>query len=160
MIYRRAEQPDILTLIRMRLSFLAELHGPLTEKEKTEYTDAMDSYFRRCLGESSLCYLAEAGGACISTVFLCLYEKPASASAPSGKFGTIFNVYTCPEYRRQGHSTTLIRMAIEDGQARGLSNIDLMATPMGESVYRRLGFSDQQQHNKPMILKLRMEENG
>ncbi|MEA5040762.1 MAG: GNAT family N-acetyltransferase [Clostridiaceae bacterium] len=153
MIYRPAGCSDIPCLIRLRLAFLAELHGPLTEEQSASFSATLEDYFRRCLGKTLLCYLAEEDGESVSTVFLTISEKPASESTPTGYFGTALNVYTCPEYRRQGHAAALMRMAIEDGHNRNLSYIELMATAMGESVYRALGFSERTQGNKPMIFR-------
>lgn len=154
MQFRRALGSDIPVLIEMRLAFLSEMNGDLSPELRDAYTGLLTDYFERCLGSTVLCYLAEEKDVCVSSAFLTISEKPASNKIPNGLFGTLLNVYTKPEYRRRGLAAELIRMAIEDARAWELSSIELMATPMGERIYRGLGFAEQVSDNVPMVLKL------
>ena len=52
----------------------------------------------------------------------------------------IYAVSTVPSHRRFGIGTKMTRIAVEEAGQRGYSHVTLQATPMGESVYRRLGF--------------------
>ncbi len=51
------------------------------------------------------------------------------------------NVYTAPEYRRQGVAACVVRACIEDARARGAGSLLLESTRMGEPLYRSLGFA-------------------
>ena len=51
------------------------------------------------------------------------------------------NVYTAPEYRRQGVAARVVRACIEDARARGAGSLLLESTQMGEPLYRSLGFA-------------------
>jgi ribosomal protein S18 acetylase RimI-like enzyme len=54
----------------------------------------------------------------------------------------IYGVATIPEERRRGYGASLTLAALEDGRARGYGVGVLIATAMGEPVYRRLGFQE------------------
>jgi len=58
-----------------------------------------------------------------------------------GDFAWISMVLVLPQYRRQGHATRLLRVAIAELQARGLTPV-LDATPAGRAVYVQEGFVD------------------
>ena len=109
MTCRPAGCSDIPGLIRLRLAFLAELHGPLAEEESASFSAVLEDYFRRCLGKTLLCYLAEVDGAAVAAAMLCIAEKPASRNTPTGVFGTVYSVYTQPAFRRRGISAALMR---------------------------------------------------
>jgi len=60
---------------------------------------------------------------------------------PYGRFAWVSMVLVLPEYRRRGHATHLLRVAIEDLRSSKLTPI-LDATPAGREVYRQEGFAD------------------
>ena len=59
---------------------------------------------------------------------------------PSGNKAYIMNMYTRPEYRRQGIARKLLTILINDAKARGVSFITLEATKMGRPLYENAGF--------------------
>lgn len=50
------------------------------------------------------------------------------------------NMYTRPEYRRQGIARRMLDILIKDAKARGVSFITLEATPMSRPLYEKAGF--------------------
>jgi N-acetylglutamate synthase len=52
----------------------------------------------------------------------------------------IFNVATRPEYRRRGYGTAFTARALSDGFKSGATFGWLQSSPLGESLYRRMGF--------------------
>lgn len=53
---------------------------------------------------------------------------------------TVFNVTTVPDDRGKGYGATLSMEAVFDGKERGCDVAFLQSTPMGLSLYQRLGF--------------------
>jgi len=82
------------------------------------------------------------GGKIGSTVFLAISEKPANLSFPTGRTGTILNVLTYPEYRRQGCATLALSRIIDEAKRQNLSYLELSASEMGKPLYARLGFHE------------------
>lgn len=62
-------------------------------------------------------------------------------SNPTGRCAFLMNVYTAPEYWRQGVAARVVRACIEDARARGAGSLLLESTQMGEPLYRSLGFA-------------------
>jgi len=53
-------------------------------------------------------------------------------------------VLTAPEARRRGYARRLMQHCLEELERRGVSCVKLDATDMGRSLYRALGFEDEQ----------------
>jgi GNAT superfamily N-acetyltransferase len=52
------------------------------------------------------------------------------------------NVFTYPDYRKQGIATKLIGKVLEEADKENVSVIDLNATKEGENLYERFGFKE------------------
>ena len=139
---RQATIADRNILIQLRLDFLQAERGQLTDAEETSAREQMAAYFTRHLGTDFVAFLADIDGRAVSTVFLVITERPASPMFATGRIGTLLNVFTYPEYRRQGISTDLLQQAIREARRLGVSSIELSATPDGKPVYEKLGFTE------------------
>lgn len=140
---RLANQQDIHELINMRLLYLNEHFGMLDLEQKSQIEKQLSSYFERCLNNNLLIYIAKEKDYVISTVFLVINEMPANPKFITGKVGTLLNVYTKPEYRKQGIAGQLIQLIIDEARQRNLSYIDLKSTEAGYSLYKKLGFIEE-----------------
>jgi ribosomal protein S18 acetylase RimI-like enzyme len=60
---------------------------------------------------------------------------------PSGRAVRLANVITLPDHRGQGHGTRVAREVIDWARGIGADRVDLSATPSGQRLYRRLGFT-------------------
>lgn len=61
---------------------------------------------------------------------------------PSGLVGHVFGVVTDPGYRRRGLARAVMEDLLAWFDGRGLSRVDLNASPDGQGLYRSLGFAD------------------
>lgn len=138
---RRANEKDIPQLINMRLAYLIEDHGELPEEQNNIINEQLPEYFRKHLNHDLLAYVCEDNETIVSAVFLMITERPANPNFITGLTGTLLNVYTLPQYRRRGIAGELIKMAMQDAKRMNLSYIDLNATQLGYSLYRKLGFA-------------------
>jgi GNAT superfamily N-acetyltransferase len=59
---------------------------------------------------------------------------------PSGKKAYIMNMYTSPDYRRQGIAYKTLDMLVKASKERGINQISLEATEMGRPLYEKYGF--------------------
>lgn len=50
------------------------------------------------------------------------------------------NMYTAPEYRRQGIAFHTLNLLVKDAKERGVSQIALETTDMGRPLYEKYGF--------------------
>ena len=56
---------------------------------------------------------------------------------PSGEKAYIMNMYTSPEYRRQGIAYKTLDLLVQDAKSRGIDAISLEATDMGRPLYEK-----------------------
>ena len=140
MNFRRAVQKDIPQLTAMRLAYLSEDYHGLSKEQTDSIKFQLKDYIHKHLGNDLLVYVCEDDAHIVSTVFMLLIEKPANPSFLTGKTGMILNVYTIPNYRKQGIAGALIKMAVVDAKQSELSFLELKATSDGLSLYTELGF--------------------
>ncbi len=154
MEYRKANKADIAALTGMRMEFLKE-HGKLCGDESETIEKQLPLYFEAHLGRDLIAYIARENGEAAAAVFLLIIEMPANQRVPSGRAGTILNVYTRPAFRRRGAAKEMMRMAVAYARARSLSYIDLKATEQGRALYESFGFVPDESRCVPMSLDLR-----
>jgi ribosomal protein S18 acetylase RimI-like enzyme len=140
MIFRKATAEDIEALIQIRLAYLIEDYGEVTEDQIERLRLQLSCYYADHIGKDFIAYLALDKENIVSSVFLVIIEKPSNPSFISGKVGNILNVYTKPEYRCQGLAGRLLTQAIEEAKQLELSYLELKATKAGYSLYKKLGF--------------------
>ena len=68
------------------------------------------------------------------------YQVMPTYHNPSGKKAYIMNMYTTPEYRRQGIAFHTLDLLVKDAKEQGVSQIALEATDMGRPLYEKYGF--------------------
>lgn len=140
MNYRKASTKDIKELVRIRLEYLKDDYGVLSEKQIKELSCSLPVYYKNHLGKDIIIYVAEDRERIVSSAFLLIVEKPANPSFITGKTGDVLNVYTDPEYRRKGIAGNLIGMLLKDSKEMNLAYVELKATEMGKSLYKKMGF--------------------
>lgn len=69
-----------------------------------------------------------------------------------GRTARLANVITLPEHRGQGYGTTLVQDVIAWARAIGADRLDLSATPDGQRVYGKLGFTSTSAPRMKLIL--------
>ncbi len=151
---RLASHNDLTALVRARLDFCREMFAPTSAEESARLESDLETYFREHLGRDCLAVLAEDDGEVAAMAFLILVDRPASPAVPSGRVGEVGNVLTYPGHRRRGLATAVMRRLIEEADHRGVSRVDLAASPAGRKVYEKLGFTEQAGHTR-MQLPLR-----
>lgn len=64
------------------------------------------------------------------------------------------NVYTKPEYRRQGAAKKLLKQMLLEARNMGLDYVELKSTEAGYFLYKSLGFEEvhSKHHNMQLII--------
>ena len=137
---RRATVQDAELLAEARVRQLLDEGSEMKYDTRADMID----FFRRKIGDGAyIAYIAESGGALVSTAAMLLQEYPPSISWRGARRGYIASVYTVPEARGQGWATLLLKRILADARALGLGNLWLLASQEGKSVYKKLGFEDE-----------------
>lgn len=138
MEFRVATADDVETLVELRKQLVAACGAPAREVD-----DELRAYFQRQLaGGSFVEWLGFDNGRAVASATIVFYEFVPSDANRSGIRGYITNMYTAPEYRRQGIATALLGRLTEEAKARGVKRLWLHAAEMGRPVYVKFGFRE------------------
>lgn len=123
MVFDKATIKDIGVLTELRIAYLNEDLGVISDENLELMKSTLPSYYTKHLNKDLMVYVARDGEDIVSCAFLLIVEKPMSPSFITGKTGTVLNVYTKPDYRKKGYAKKLITTMLEDAKAEGLSII-------------------------------------
>lgn len=152
-VFERAGMSDIASLVGLRTAYLFEDHGTIPQEQLDKISEKLLDYFRSHLNKDCFVYAAKSKNEIVSCCFLIVSEKPSNPSFVNGIVGTVMNVYTKPEYRRNGLAGKLLKMLIVDAEKMILDFVELKATDSGYSLYKSLGFKDSvsKYHNMKIV---------
>lgn len=155
MTFEKATIQDISTLTDLRIAYLQEDLGSITDDDLCVIKSSLPCYYEKHINDDLLVYVARSENDIVSCAFLLIVEKPMSPSFITGKTGTVLNVYTKPEYRGRGYAKRLMTMMLEDAKAQDVSVIELKSTDEGYSLYKSVGFKDAKTkyHNMKIVLE-------
>jgi len=150
-----ADQNDLELLVKPRFDYFTSEGQTFTPEEKAALTANLTSYIKRHLNTDFFVAIVEIDGQPVSTAYLAISEKPVNTSWSTGKIGTILNVFTFPEHRKQGCATACLNLLIDIAKRENCSYLELSASEMGKPVYEQLGFKiPTPSHFTPMRLSL------
>lgn len=150
MEYRVINKDRINDLVDMRLKYLWEDFQSTSEECFDLVRKNLPKYFENHLNRDLFAFGAFCGDKIISTAFLLIIEKPCNPRFTTGRIGEIFSVYTLEEFRRQGAAYNLLKMLVEFAKKHRLDLIELKATKDGYSLYKKLGFYENNNDYVPM----------
>jgi GNAT superfamily N-acetyltransferase len=79
-------------------------------------------------------------GRVVAGVGIAIAPWPGSPDDPAAKRGWVLNVYTEPEFRRQGIARRLMDTLVGWCRAEGFGSIALHASEFGRGLYHQMGF--------------------
>ena len=156
-VFGEATKDDIDELIRMRIAYMKDDFGSVSEHEKECMENQLRDYFGRKLGTELVAFVAKDveknTEKIVSVACLHIIEMPANSVLLNGFYGTVLSVFTENEYRGKGLCTKLMQNLIAYGKERGLGRIDLSATNDGYRIYEKLGFKEKDNRYREMRYK-------
>ena len=149
--YSLASLADVPVLARLRVEFLTELLGPQTEAASHILHENLVEYYSHAIPEKSfVCYLAWLGNNPVGIGGMAFRLNPGSFKNPTGRTGYIMNMYTIPDYRKQGICNKLLELLMDAGRAEGINAFELHASKDGGPIYIKQGFL---RHTEPTFRK-------
>lgn len=139
--YKRASIEDIEELVRTRIIVLRAANKLSDDEDMTRVERESRKYYKRALatGEHTA-YLVYDQEKFIGAGGVSFYQVMPTYHNPSGQKAYIMNMYTRPEYRRQGIAYKTLDLLVAEAKRRGVSQITLEATDIGKSLYEKYGF--------------------
>ena len=113
-----------------------------SENERQEIEKTNKIYFETAVADNTfVAWLAVDGDKIVATSGLIFYVVPPAFNF-NGKIAYIMNMFTFPEYRKQGIGTELFNRIVNEAKIRSYKIIKLHATDMGKPLYEKYGFKD------------------
>ena len=139
--YKKATLEDIDELVRTRIIVLRAANM-LSDDEDMSVVEAESyAYYRHALESGAhIAYLVYDNGTFIGAGGVSFYQLMPTYHNPTGKKAYIMNMYTAPEYRRQGIAIHTLDLLVKNAKKQDVSQIALEATAMGRHLYERYGF--------------------
>lgn len=139
--YKKATIEDIDELVRTRTIVLRAANKLSDDVDMSVVEKESYAYYRRALvNKEHIAYLVYDNGTIIGAGGVSFYQVMPTYHNPTGKKAYIMNMYTTPEYRRQGIAIHTLDLLVKDTKAQGVSQIALEATDMGRPLYEKYGF--------------------
>lgn len=141
MIYKQATINDIEELVRTRLIVLRAANKLSEDVDMSRVQQESREYYNRALVTGKhIAYLVYDGEKFIGAGGVSFYQVMPTYHNPSGKKAYIMNMYTAPDYRRQGIAYRTLDLLVKAARDKGISQIALEATDMGRPLYEKYGF--------------------
>jgi len=136
---RPAQADDAAQLLALWQCLFDEMRSPTSTTWREQALD----WFARHVDDRALARIAviEVAGELVASAVGTLEIGVPNPMSPTGRGVRLANVITLPAYRGRGYATELIRDVVAWARAAGVDRIDLSATPEGQRIYQRLGFT-------------------
>lgn len=139
--YRKAALEDIDELVRTRIIVLRAANKLSDDVDMDTVEHESYAYYNRALEKvEHIAYLVYDNEKFIGAGGVSFYQVMPTYHNPTGKKAYIMNMYTAPEYRRQGIAYKTLDLIVKEIRKRGVSKIILEATDMGRPLYEKYGF--------------------
>ena len=138
---RRARASDIPDLVALRQALFESMgYGDPTLLEAV--AEANEAYLATALPRGEFrAWVAEASGKVVASGGLVIHVVPPTAMNLVGMEGYIMNMYTRPEWRRQGLGTAILQTILEHLRQEGIPLASLHASEQGRRLYEKQGFA-------------------
>lgn len=141
--YKRATIKDIDELVRTRIIVLRAANKLSDDVDMAAVENASYDYYKRALqSDEHIAYLVYDKETFIGAGGISFYQVMPTYHNPSGKKAYIMNMYTAPEYRRQGIAMHTLDLLVAKAKSQGITQILLEATESGRPLYEKYGFAD------------------
>ena len=143
MEYKIATLEDLDLLTSSRIEVLRAANKLDSSVDMSEVEASSREYYKRALADGThTAILVMDGDSFVGAGGMSYYEVMPTYHNPSGKKAYVMNMYTNPNYRRQGIALKTLDMLVKDAKKHGITQISLEATDMGKPLYEKYGFTD------------------
>lgn len=141
MLLRKAALEDAEKLIQIRIDFLSDHSDGMDGDAESRIRGQLSGYYEEHLNRDFFAWIAEEQGRFVSSVFMTVTERPANTRVTNGRLATINNVFTYPEYRRNGLAASLFGKILAEAREQNVTDIELVASRDGRPLYEKFGFT-------------------
>ena len=140
-LYKRATIEELELLTETRIEVLRAANQLSEDEDMTEVREQSYRYYKKALDDGThIAYLIFAGEDFAGAGGVSFFQVMPTYHNPTGRKAYIMNMYTKPEYRRQGIAYKTLDFLVKEAKSRGITAISLEATDMGRPLYEKYGF--------------------
>lgn len=141
MEFRVATLNDLALLTTSRIEVLRAANKLDASTDMANVEKESYNYYKKALEDNThYAILVMEDDKFIGAGGVSFYSVMPTYHNPSGKKAYIMNMYTAPDYRRQGIAYKTLDMLVKISKERGINQISLEATEMGRPLYEKYGF--------------------
>lgn len=141
MVTRIATEKDIDLLVQLRIDYLLDQNSMESLGDIEALKGLLLAYFTSSFAKNEfVAIIAEDENAVYSTAFLSIADRPPRTSNEPSRIGTVYNVYTYPQFRKQGIATNVMKALLNEAKNLDICAVDLYASNDGKPLYEKLGF--------------------
>ena len=139
--YRKATLDDLEILTETRIEVLRAANQLSSDVDMSEVKKQSYEYYQNSLeNDTHLAYLIFDDNKFVGAGGISYFQVMPTYHNITGKKAYIMNMYTNPNYRRQGIAYKTLDLLVEDARKKGITAISLEATEMGRPLYEKYGF--------------------
>ena len=139
--YKVAKIEDLEVLVRTRVQVLRAANKLDDSVDMSEVETESRLYYEKALVDGShVAVLVYDGDQFVGAGGVSFYTVMPTYHNPSGCKAYIMNMYTKPEYRRNGIAYHTLDLLIAAAKEKRITHITLEATDMGRPLYEKYGF--------------------
>ena len=139
--YKRATLDDLDILTETRITVLRAANQLSDEEDMAEVKEQSYEYYKNALqNDTHIAYLVFDGDEFVGAGGVSFFRVMPTFHNPSGEKAYIMNMYTNPEYRRQGIAYKTLALLVKEAKERGIKSISLESTESGRALYEKFGF--------------------
>lgn len=142
-IYKKADCNLLETVLKMRRECCACVFGKDESEFEGEFMRITEEYFSTGDQTTMLAFDGEQAVGCATICYITLIP---TEKHPTGKRAHIMNVYTAADHRRRGIAQQMLTVLIDEARERGVTYVSLDATENGRTLYKSLGFSENEEN--------------
>ena len=132
---------DLELLVDTRIEVLRAANNLDDSADLSEVRAQSYDYYREALTDGShAAYLVFDGDRFVGAGGVSFFRVMPTCHNPTGRKAYIMNMYTHPDYRRQGIAYRTLALLVLAAKAKGIPLISLEATEMGRPLYEKFGF--------------------
>lgn len=139
--YKKATIDDLELLTDTRITVLRAANKLSDDVDMSVVKEESYRYYRDALNnDTHVAYLVFDGNDFVGAGGISFFKVMPTFHNPTGQKAYIMNMYTKPEYRRNGIAYKALDLLVEEANRKGIFAISLEATDMGRPLYERYGF--------------------
>lgn len=139
--YKKATIDDLEILTDTRITVLRAANKLPDAVDMSVVKKGAYRYYQDALSnDTHVAYLVFDGNEFVGAGGISFFKVMPTYHNPTGQKAYIMNMYTKPEYRRNGIAYKTLDLLVEEARRKGITAISLEATEMGRPLYEKYGF--------------------